>query len=126
MTRICGATKRNGERCVLPVHGQSDVCWAHDPVNAERRRRTASKGGRASASSVSRELHGQLVELAQQVADGKLAPYKGAVVCQLVNARIRLLEVERRAAEAEEFEERLAALERSRGGGGRGVMGWGV
>ena len=50
MASRCTATKRNGEPCTLPSTGSSGLCWAHDPANAEHRRRTASRGGRGKAN----------------------------------------------------------------------------
>jgi hypothetical protein len=115
---ICIATKANGDPCTLPATGQQGVCWAHDERYAARRRATASKGGRARANPLTRELHTQLATLAQDVASGDLPAYRGAVVVQILNCRIRLIETERRIQEQEELLERLDALERSRGGGG--------
>jgi hypothetical protein len=63
-----------------------------------------------------------LEKLTEDVASGKLAPYKAAVIVQALNTRIRLVEVERRVAEQEELLERLDALERGRGG----VRPWGA
>ena len=116
MSAICTATKANGDPCTLPATGQQGVCWAHDERYAARRRATASKGGRARANPLTRELHAQLATLAQDVASGELAPYRAAVVVQAVNARIRLVEVERRVEEQEDLLARLDALERSRTG----------
>ena len=117
MRAICTATKANGDPCTLPATGQQGVCWAHDERYAARRRATASKGGRARANPLARNLHAQLEKLAEDVASGELAPYKAAVIVQVVNARIRLVEVERRVTEQEELLERLERLERARSGG---------
>jgi hypothetical protein len=68
---------------------------------------------------LARELHKQLVKLAEDVASGDLPAYRGAVVVQILNCRIRLVEVERRVAEQEDLLARLEELERIRGGGGR-------
>jgi hypothetical protein len=38
----CRASKRDGSRCTLPANGSQGLCWAHDPQNAERRRRAAT------------------------------------------------------------------------------------
>jgi len=114
----CGAVKRNGERCTLPANGQHGLCWAHDPENAQKRRRGASRGGRAKASRVTKALHELLSDLTEDVIAGELDTGRGAVANQLISTRIRLLEFERRVKEAEEFEERLAALE-ARAGEGR-------
>ncbi len=117
MSDICTATKANGDLCTLPATGQQGVCWAHDERYAARRRATASKGGRAKAHPLARSLHEQLAKLAEDVANGDLAPYKAAVIVQALNTRIRLVEVERRIAEQEELLARLEMLERARGGG---------
>ena len=117
MRAICTATKANGDPCTLPATGQQGVCWAHDERYAARRRATASKGGRARANPLARNLHAQLEKLAEDVASGELAPYKAAVIVQALNTRIRLIEVERRIQEQEDLLTRLEELERSRGGG---------
>jgi hypothetical protein len=57
------------------------------------------------------------------LVDGSLVAYGGAVAAQLINARIRLVEVERRVREQEELVERLERLERSRGAGGASIWG---
>ena len=49
MTPICTATKRDGSRCTLPATGPHGLCWAHDPANADARRRGASRGGKGKA-----------------------------------------------------------------------------
>jgi hypothetical protein len=87
---------------------------------------TNARCGRGKASSVTKELHAKLVELAERVEDGSLLPYRGAVCAQLINTRIRLIELEKKIAEQHESEERLArieALERGRGRGGRTTWG---
>ena len=75
-------------------------CWWLDPANAEERRRVASRGGKAKASPLTRELHGLLEELTERVVAGTLAPYQGAVACQLINGRIRLIETREEGARA--------------------------
>jgi hypothetical protein len=120
----CREIKPNGERCTLPAKGQLGVCWAHDPANAAQRRRTASKGGRGKPS---RELQGikvLLSDLTNQVLAGELENGRAAVANQLVNTRLRTIEVERKVKETEELEERLEALERA-AEGQRGGRGWG-
>jgi hypothetical protein len=114
LSKICSGTKRDGSPCTLAVTGQQDRCWAHSPENAAQRRQTARKGGRGKASSVSKELHGKLVELTEAVEAGTLVPYRGAVCAQLINTRIRLIELDRKVREQEQIEERLERLERAR------------
>jgi hypothetical protein len=108
----CKATKANGEPCTLPANGPQGLCWAHDPKNAERRRRGASRGGRAKARAELPELKKLLSDLTEQVLAGDLETSKAAVANQLTNTRLRAIEVERKIREAEETEERLEAIER--------------
>ena len=124
MADQCTAVKRNGEPCTLPANGPQGLCWAHDPANAEKRRRGASRGGRAKANRELPTIKALLEDLTDQVLAGDLETSKAAVANQLINTRLRAIEVERKIREAEEIEERLAALERSitprsQGGGWR-------
>jgi hypothetical protein len=107
----CTASKRNGERCTLPARGQHGLCWAHDPNNAEQRRRTASRGGRSKASREIRDLKKQLEDLAKNVLEGGVERADAVVVNQILNTRARLIELERRIREQEELEGRLEELE---------------
>ncbi|MDP8899615.1 MAG: hypothetical protein M3N33_00385 [Actinomycetota bacterium] len=115
----CGATKRDGTGCTLPATGQHGLCWAHDPKNAEKRRRGASRGGRAKAGTEIRDLKKQLEDLAGDVLAGRVERPDAAVVNQILNTRAWLIELERKVKETEELEERLSVLERAREGGGR-------
>lgn len=124
MADQCTAVKRNGEPCTLPANGPQGLCWAHDPANAEKRRRGASRGGRAKANRELPTIKALLEDLTDQVLAGDLETSKAAVANQLINTRLRAIEVERKIREVEEIEERLAALERSirprsQGGGWR-------
>ena len=118
MMHRCAGFKRDGTPCAVTVEPPQTHCWWHSPEYSEERKRAASKGGRAKASPLTRELHKLLEDLTAAVVDGSLVAYRGAVAAQLINARIRLVEVERKVKETEELEERLERLERNRGGGG--------
>ena len=108
---LCTGTKRNGEGCTATVEPPLRYCWWHDPANAEKRHRAASKGGRGKTSKVTKGLHELLEDLANRVIEGKLETSRGAVANQLIGTRIRLLEYERRLKEQEELEGRLEELE---------------
>jgi hypothetical protein len=108
----CSAIKRDGTRCNLQATGQQGTCWAHDERNAAQRRRIAAKGGRGRANSVIKELHAKLEELTERVEAGTLVPYRGAVCAQLINTRIRLIEIEKKVEEQQVDAERLERLER--------------
>ena len=117
----CSSFKRDGSRCTATVNPLHTHCWWHDPANAERRRRAASRGGKGKASRATKELHRLLEDLTKRVIDGELETSRGAVANQLIGTRIRLFEYERRLKELEEFEERIEALEQAQqqGGGSR-------
>src|SRR5215218_5564853 len=109
----CSGSKRDGSRCTATVNSPQTRCWWHDPANAERRKRAASRGGKGKAGRAVKELHALLEDLTERVIDGELETSRGAVANQLIGTRIRLLEYERRLKELEELEERLEALEQA-------------
>ena len=113
MSGQCIAIKRNGERCMLAAKGQQRVCWAHDPKNADERRKTASRGGRGKPSREIRYLKKQLEDLAADVLEGRVERGDAVVVNQILNTRARLIDLERKVKETEELEERIEQLEQS-------------
>jgi hypothetical protein len=109
---VCRATKRDGSPCTAPVTGSNGYCWAHDPANADKRRRIASRGGSSRGSSGEiADLKAQLRKLASDVLSGEVGRSDAAVVNQILNTRARLIEIERKIKEQEELEGRLEALE---------------
>ena len=109
---VCSATKRDGSPCTLPVKGQRDVCWAHDPANSEKRRRIASKGGRSRPNRELADLKELLMDLTDRVLEGTLEKGKAAIANQLINTQLRAIELERRVREQEDILARIEALER--------------
>ena len=123
----CAAVKANGERCRLDATGQQGYCWAHDPANREKRRVRASRGGRAKARAELPQLKALLTDLTERVLAGDLETGRTAVANQLINTRLRAIEVERKIRETEEIEERLRALEEALRRNGRGgAKPWGA
>jgi hypothetical protein len=123
---VCPGLKRDGGRCTVVVSGPNDYCYQHDPARAAERRRNAS---RAARSRPSRELAGikaLLEDLTNRVIGAEdtepLSASAGAVAAQLINTRLRAVELERKLKETEELEARLEALEQAREGGSR----WGA
>ena len=121
----CRATKPNGERCRGAAKGPSGYCWATDPKNAQRRRRTASKAARSKPSREIRDLKKQLEDLASEVLAGRVERGNAVAVNQILNTRLRALEVERKIREQDELEARIEALEEVREEAG-GSNRWGV
>jgi len=116
LVAVCPAITRIGSRCTQSVEGAQTYCHHHDPERARERSRSASRAAKAKSNPLARALHKQLGKLAEDVVSGELAPYKGAVIVQALNTRIRLLETERRIAEQEDLLARLEQLERIRSG----------
>ncbi len=122
---ICPGIKRDGGRCTVVVDGPHKYCYQHDPDRSEERRRAASRAGR---SKPSRELVGikrQLQELTDDALAGKVERGVAAVCGQLLNVKLRAVEVERKVKETDELEARLEALERA-AEGRRGGKRWGA
>jgi LPS O-antigen subunit length determinant protein (WzzB/FepE family) len=108
---VCRATKRDGAPCTLPSNGISGLCWAHDPANAERRRRGQSRGGKNKPGKELTTIKQRLSDLADDVLAGEVDRADAAVAGQLLNTVIRAVSVELKAREQLELIERLEALE---------------
>jgi len=105
-------TKRDGSPCTAPVTGSNGYCGAHDPANADKRRRMASRAGSSKGGSGEiSDLKTQLRKLASDVLSGDVGRSDAAVVNQILNTRARLIELERKIREQEILEERLEAVE---------------
>ena len=108
---VCRATKASGDPCKAPATGPHGYCWAHDPANAERRSRMASKAARSKPNREIPAIKALLEDLTERVLSGDLETSRAAVANQLVNTRLRAIEQERKMRELEELAERLEALE---------------
>ncbi len=111
MTSTCTATKRDGSPCTLPSNDASGLCWAHNPANAERRRRGQSRGGKNKPSRELANIKQRLSDLADDVLEERVDRGIGAVASQILNVYLRAVSVELRAREQLELTERLEALE---------------
>ena len=115
----CIGVKPNGELCKGVAGRGSDWCPAHDPARKDARHRNASLAARSKPGREIKELKAQLETLAGDVLNDAIEPKAGAVVNQILNTRVRLIEVERRQRETEELAREVAeladALERQQG-----------
>ena len=107
----CAATKPDGSPCERIVGASQTYCYAHDPVNADKRRRDAARAGRSTRTGELKEVKSLLDKLTQQVLSGELGTSLAAVANQLVNTRLRAIELERKWKEVEQLEGRLEAVE---------------
>jgi hypothetical protein len=107
----CAGTKRDSSPCTATVEPPHRFCWWHDPANADKRRRAASKAGK---SKPSRELAGikqRLSDLADDVLEGRQERAVAAVASQVLNVFLRAVSVELKVREQQEITERLEELE---------------
>lgn len=73
----------------------------------------ASKAGRSKPSNDLLAVRAQLQQLADSVLAGEVDRSNASVAGQLLNIKLRTIEVERRLKETEDLERRLAELEES-------------
>jgi hypothetical protein len=103
--------KRDGTPCERIVGALQQYCYAHDPARAEVRKRNASKGGRSKPNREILDIKNHLKELTLEVLSGAVATAPYAVANQLINTRLRAVEVERKVREQDELLERIERLE---------------
>jgi hypothetical protein len=115
---VCSGIKRDSSRCTATVEPPQQYCWWHDPANADKRRRAASKGGKGGGSREVRDLKRRISEVVDAVLEGTQDRGRAAVAIQGFNALRSMLELERKIREQEEILERLEALERDDKEGG--------
>jgi hypothetical protein len=116
---VCSGIKRDGSRCTATVEAPQQYCWWHDPANADKRQRAASKGGKGGGSREIRDLKRRISEVVDAVLEGSQDRGRAAVAIQGFNALRGVLELERKVRELDELEARIEALERPQKGGSR-------
>jgi hypothetical protein len=107
----CSGVTRSGTRCERSADGPNGLCWAHDPAHADKRRRLASKAGKAKPD---RELAGikeRLSDLADNVLEEKVDKGVAAVASQVLNVCLRAISMEMKLREVEELERRMDEIE---------------
>jgi antitoxin (DNA-binding transcriptional repressor) of toxin-antitoxin stability system len=108
----CSGVKRDGRPCERIVPASQSYCYSHDPANADKRRRAASKAGKSTGSREITDLKQRLSAVVDGVLDGTLDRGRAAVAVQGLSALRGVLELERRVQEQEQLLERLEILER--------------
>lgn len=125
---VCAGIKRDGSRCTATVEPPQTHCWWHDPDNAEKRSRAASKAARSKPNREIAAVKTLVEDLTNRVIGTEgaepLSASAGAVAAQLINVRLRTIELERRLKETEDLEARIEALERAQGQ--KGARKWGT
>jgi hypothetical protein len=122
----CSGITRSGSRCQRSAEGPNGLCWAHDPTNAERRRRLASKAGKSKPDRELVRIKQRLSELADDVLEGRQDKGVAAIASQILNVYLRAVCVEMKLKEQLELVERLEALEEGLEQPKRGSSRWGA
>jgi hypothetical protein len=107
----CAGTKRDNSPCTATVEPPQRFCWWHDPGNADKRRRAASKAGKAKPNRELASIKTRLSDLADDVLAAKVDKGVAAVASQVLNVYLRAMSVELRVREQMELIERLESLE---------------
>lgn len=111
----CRATKANGEPCTLPANGPEGFCWAHDPANAEKRRKQASRAARAKGSREILLLKEEIKAVISEVRAGELDRNAAAVMLQGYRTLRDFIELERRVKETDDLAAEIEELKRDHG-----------
>ena len=107
----CAGIKRDNTACTATVEPPQRFCWWHDPANADKRRRAASKAGKAKPSRELASIKARLSDLADDVLAGEVDRAVAAVASQVLNVYLRAVSVELKIREQQEITERLEELE---------------
>jgi hypothetical protein len=107
----CAGTKRDNSPCTATVEPPQEYCWWHDPANADKRRRAASKAGKAKPNRELASIKRRLSDLANDVLADKVDKGVAAVASQVLNVYLRAVSVELKAREQLELIEGLESLE---------------
>jgi hypothetical protein len=103
--------KGEWERCGRIVGASQVYCYAHDPSNADKRKRDAAKAGRSTPNVELKEIKASLKGLTEKVLTGGVDTGPAAIANQLMNTQLRIIELERRWKETGQLEGRMEALE---------------
>ncbi len=112
----CAFIKPGGDRCGARAMKGYETCYGHRPDLAEERKRNASRGGKRGGRGRGRveitEIKDLLKDLTDRVIGIEMGSGVAAVANQLINTRLRAVELERKIRETESLEERIERLER--------------
>jgi seryl-tRNA synthetase len=108
----CSFIKASGERCRGTATGPQGLCFAHDPANADKRRRTASRGGRGKANREIVSLKEEIKSVIADVRAGDLDRNDAAVMIQGYRALKDFIALERQVKETDELAAEIEELKR--------------
>jgi deoxyribodipyrimidine photolyase-like uncharacterized protein len=106
----CSFTKPNGERCKLAAQGPQGVCWNHDPKNAAKRRKQASKAATAKADKEIREVKKEIRYLIGHVREEDFDVSKANAINRLYGTLLQYIIVERGIYREDDLAQRIREL----------------
>jgi hypothetical protein len=107
----CRATTAKGERCTLPANGPEALCWCHDPKNAAKRRRNASRAATAKADKEIRDTKAEIRELVRMVREEDFDVSKANAVNRLYQTLLQYIIVERGIYREDDLAQRIKELQ---------------
>ncbi len=107
----CHGSKPNGSPCGRIVGVSGTYCYAHDPNRQGERQRNAAKAGRSRSDKEIVEVRALLRKLTDETLEGQVSTAVAAVVNQILNTRLRAIEVGRKLGEQQEILDQLEALQ---------------
>ena len=109
---LCRATRQDGSPCKGSATGANGMwCWAHDPQNADQRRRQASRAARSKPNREVRNLKVEVKSLIADVKNGGQDRADAAVMLQGYRVLKDLVELDRKIKETDELAQRIEELE---------------
>jgi hypothetical protein len=106
----CRATTAKGERCENAAHGSQDVCWSHDPKNAEQRRKQASRAATAKADKEVREVKREIRDLIKAVREDAFDVSRANTANRLYQTLLQYILAERGIFREEDLAVRIREL----------------
>jgi Family of unknown function (DUF5763) len=107
----CRAAKANGGRCRRTADGPDGYCWSHDPKNAEKRQRMASKAATAKADREIRETKAEIRELVRLVKEEDFDVSKANTINRLYQTLLQYVVVERGIYREDDLAQRIRELQ---------------
>jgi hypothetical protein len=100
--------------CIAHAEGVRGPCYNHSPERAEERSRNNTRAAKSKGFGRLRTIDKELRDLANEIRSGKMERGTAAVLNQILNTRLRLVEIERKIQEQEEIIPALERLESER------------
>ena len=94
----------------MAAQGQQDVCWNHDPKNAEQRRKQASRAATAKADKEVREVKKEIQLLISRVRDDGFDPTAANAINRLYATLLEYIKLERGIFREEDLAVRIREL----------------